>query len=239
MSGFLSENLDADREILLRINDERTFLSVCAVDKYARKLCNENLFRQRMELRYPRAAKEKPSDMSWRKYYLLNQYYADKLKTDFDFDYHDGDAPYFYKFLQSFTGVSPEDLFSTRVIEALGNNIDLVNYFIEAEMYNNPAIYRLFLKIALQKDDLEFYKFLLSKITDKRAFRQMLNISYRDMLKEPFYPFLQAALQKAEALGIQWSASEKTAYLNIAEELKQLQPEYYRRVKSLLLKYFS
>ena len=80
---MLTQLPDVDREILLKL-DEREFLEICSPPKssYSRKLCNEDLFRKRLVLKYPSAYQYKPENQTWKKYYLSTSYYINKLKEE-------------------------------------------------------------------------------------------------------------------------------------------------------------
>lgn len=90
---------DADRLILESIENERDFLSACLTNKYLYGLCDENVFRKRIMKKYSSSLYNKPSDMSYRKFYLQLLYYIDKLKDEYGFNFTSGDPIAYYDLL--------------------------------------------------------------------------------------------------------------------------------------------
>lgn len=71
---------DVKREVLLNINDEKSFLSACTVDKSTYSLCDNTFFRNRLNKKYPMALNLKPESLSWKEYYLQTVYYMDLMR---------------------------------------------------------------------------------------------------------------------------------------------------------------
>jgi ankyrin repeat protein len=125
---LFSGNKDVDREILLRIDSDKDFIRRCSVNQYTKNLCDENLFRRRLEFKYPDSIKYKPKDMSWKDFALENIFvYADRLKRYFDFNYKEGDPRDIFKILEI---KNPEVALE---MAARKNYTDVVEYFIENE----------------------------------------------------------------------------------------------------------
>lgn len=78
-------NKDVDTIVLKRLNDESLF-SLLQVNKEYDSL-PDIFFRERLEERYPFLVRYKPSEMSWKQYYLKNVHYIGKLKEEYDLDY--------------------------------------------------------------------------------------------------------------------------------------------------------
>ena len=112
---------DIDREILLQADDE-TLLKMCVLNKNMNKnVCNNDLFRRRMEQRYPHLIPKEVKD--WKSLYLKTIYYIGKLKEEFDFKFVDGNPEKYFDILQDFR------LFS-RFHDTFGSNevLRLVSY---------------------------------------------------------------------------------------------------------------
>jgi hypothetical protein len=85
---LLSGNVDVDREILFRVEDDEDLLRVCSANKYAfKEVCNDKFFQNRTVKKFPKTVPLKPKEMTWKNYYLNLLYYIDKLKREYDFDY--------------------------------------------------------------------------------------------------------------------------------------------------------
>lgn len=74
MERFLTQNRDADREILLRIKNNRELLVFCS-SEYGKKLCDENFFKRYIQLNYPDIYKLSSwyyykYNQSWKQFYL-------------------------------------------------------------------------------------------------------------------------------------------------------------------------
>lgn len=122
-----SGNKDADREILLKLHEDKDLLSVCSVSKYALTLCNEDFFRNRMQNKYPVMKKLKDKNMKWKQYYLYTVYYVDKLKREFNFNFEstsEDPKGHYDVLLKDYPDLGVE-------ISARKGWLDLVKYFIE------------------------------------------------------------------------------------------------------------
>jgi len=115
---------DADREILMKL-DEREFLYVCSPPKnsYSRKICNEDLFRNRLQKKYPESLEYKPENQTWKKYYLSTIYYNSKIEEEGIEFLKTGNPKDFYHNFPSFLKDTPMhrlmmtgQIFSTREI---------------------------------------------------------------------------------------------------------------------------
>ena len=132
MQRYLTGNPDADREILLNV-DERELLTICSppYNQYSKKLCNENFWRARVNKYYPDAVKYKGKE-SWKNYLLSLIYYIDKLKREFDFTYSSGDAKEYYNILSA----RYTDSSKAGEAAALGA-LDLIDYLINKKRLND------------------------------------------------------------------------------------------------------
>ena len=121
---MFTQNKDTDRLILLKVEDERQFLTLCSLNDYGKKLCDENLFRERLIQKYPKAAEFKDKE-TWKEYYLSVIYYVDKMREK-GFRFTDGYAKEYYEILQDEGGKS------ISVIQAITKGfLDLVTFYID------------------------------------------------------------------------------------------------------------
>lgn len=92
--NFTGSN-DANRVILSKL-DDRNLLTICRVNTYFRNLCNEDFYRNRLISKYPDAAKYKPAELTWKKYYLNVVYYVNKIWEENGFQYKTGNPKIYY-----------------------------------------------------------------------------------------------------------------------------------------------
>ncbi len=129
---MLPRGHDMQREVLLNINDEKTFLSACTVDKATYKLCDDIFFRNRIVKQFPILLKDKPKDLSWKDYYLKNVYYMDLL-NDLGFTWSgktsEAESKIYYDILKKYK----ENYKLEAAIEQASEKglTDLVVYFVE------------------------------------------------------------------------------------------------------------
>ena len=120
-------NKDVDRLMLSKLDTDRDVLNACSVNKYARYICNEDFFRNRIISKYPKSVPFKNTE-KWKEYYLNVVYYKDKMKEK-GFSFTDGNAELYYKIFQE------KDSF-IRVIDSLTNGfLDLLAYLIDDEKF--------------------------------------------------------------------------------------------------------
>jgi len=123
---MLTGNKDPDREILLRIEDDKVLLSACSADKYTLSLCNDMFFYNRLARKFPNLIKYKPNDMTWKNYYLRVIYYIAKLEEDFNFIFKGKKDPkLYYDILKKY-----ENFEAGIEIASLNGLKDLVEYYV-------------------------------------------------------------------------------------------------------------
>ena len=161
---LFTKNKDVDREILLRIDNDKELLNICNLNKYALSLCNESFFRNRLALTYPESysiiLENKPSGMKWKEYYLKIIYYVAKLAEEYNFQFVEGDPEKYYKILK-------EPLEYKQMYEASKNDyLDLIIYFIEesSEKYTWSDVLKWGISGAAEKGHLDLVKYFLSLI---------------------------------------------------------------------------
>ena len=76
---------DVDTLVLKKL-DDKSLLSLLQVNKEYEAL-PDTFFEQRLQERHHFLARYKPSDISWKQYYLKNVHYIGKLKEVYDLDY--------------------------------------------------------------------------------------------------------------------------------------------------------
>ncbi len=94
----LSGNKDIDRKILNLVTDN-DIKKICRTNKYLNSLCDNDFFYRRMLERYPYAIDFKPIDLNWREYYLTYLNFKKKVKSEFDFDFRQGNFKQYYDIL--------------------------------------------------------------------------------------------------------------------------------------------
>lgn len=93
----MSGNLDADRLILLELND-RDLINTCNTNRYFRnQVCNELFFLKRLINKYPDTLINKPKNTTYKNWYLKIVFYVAKLKEQFDYDYIGGNPEVQYE----------------------------------------------------------------------------------------------------------------------------------------------
>lgn len=82
---------DVDRKILIDIDNERDFLSLCASNKSLQNLCQEeNIYWRRLEKHYPDIYQKKPVLQTWKEWYLKNMKAIGELNEKYNFTYKSG-----------------------------------------------------------------------------------------------------------------------------------------------------
>lgn len=76
---MFTQNPDADREILLKIDSDKTLLQMCTMNKYAQKICGDDFFHNRLIQKYPMFLNIE-DNTNWKKQYLRIVYYISKLQ---------------------------------------------------------------------------------------------------------------------------------------------------------------
>ena len=122
-------NPDSDREILKRLNDFDLF-RMLKVNQYARRITNEDFWRNRLNERYPSTVSYKIDEGTWRDYYLNTVFYIDTLKNVYHFNYTRGNPKYIYDYISKY--IHRPDIYSVR--QELANLIrngyeDIALYF--------------------------------------------------------------------------------------------------------------
>ena len=190
-------NKDADREILLHIEDDRDFLKTCNLNTYfGNEVCNDNLFRRRLEMYYPDVKRSLYSSKSWKDEFLKNVWNIAKMKEEFGFNYKSGDPIRQYRILSkklSMTGLmysaaASEDLFDLFLfaiekgadahvfgetplkVAAINGNLKTVKYLVEQKGADIHAKDDLALKTAAINGELEVVKYLIEKGSDVRPY---------------------------------------------------------------------
>ena len=91
---------DLDREILLRIDDDDTFLNMRCVNKYLCSFFNENFYERRMKYKYPQATRSKKEIVyTWKDFYLKTVSIVEKLEKDHQIYFYMGDPRKYLRLL--------------------------------------------------------------------------------------------------------------------------------------------
>jgi ankyrin repeat protein len=163
---MFSGNKDVDRFILLKLESDREILEFCALNKYAKNLCNDDFFRNRVYQKFPNSVPFKTSKISktstWKKYYLYLIYYIDKMK-DLGFNFSEvsnGDVKSYYEILKD------EDRLIAIVTAIEKDYLDLVKYYIEDKnidlsVYNTN--YNILMAMAAENGHKSIVDYFISK----------------------------------------------------------------------------
>lgn len=95
MKRGITELKEADRLILLNTENDKDFLNLCITDSYFKNLCDENMFRRRLEKYYPDILKAKPKLKTYKEWYLKNMKAKGEMEEKYNFKYTSG-VPTFY-----------------------------------------------------------------------------------------------------------------------------------------------
>jgi hypothetical protein len=123
---LFSGNKEVDRLILNQL-DDYDMLKACNTNSYARKtVCDETFFLNRILERFPLSKQYKPSNYSWKKYYLEIIQLKEKMLKQFNFNFTDGNATLYWILLNDEKDIE-------YVLEKAAENglQDLVVYFID------------------------------------------------------------------------------------------------------------
>ena len=130
---------DADREILLKLSNDRDLLEKCSLDKYFQSICDENFYNRRLQYKYPDTHQYKPEDMKWKRYFLRVIYYIAKLQEDHKFIYKTGDPKIYYEIL------SMKNKYQRIHKASKYGYLDLIENLIEKEVVDIDENFFLFL----------------------------------------------------------------------------------------------
>jgi ankyrin repeat protein len=157
---LFSGNKDVDRLILLKLDSDREILEICILNKYAKSLCNEDFFRNRVYQKFPNSVPFKTTT-TWKKYYLSLIYYIDKMKN-LGFNFLSGDAKSYYEILNEKNEIGAMSLALEK------GYIDLVKYYIEDKnidlsSYSTNLNYNILMAMAAEKGYKDIINYFISK----------------------------------------------------------------------------
>ena len=161
--------LDQDREILLNIQNDKELLETCSLNKYLyNQVCNDMFFRNRLTRTYPDSLKYKPSDYTWKKYFLKTIYYVAKLKEQFKYDYVEGDPKEVYHVFEiSYyeAGKDVEEFYRLLALNSLASRLKKVfDYTLEkAQPNSRPYILQSALTRVSITGNPEMFKYVVEK----------------------------------------------------------------------------
>jgi hypothetical protein len=213
MERFWTGNKDTDRSILLSIESDRDLLNACLTNKYAKELCDDSFFHNRLLSKYKSTIPYK-KEKSWKNYFLKVLYYIDKMKTDFDFNFTSGNPELYYTILKKGQDIS-EDIGIER---ATRHGLDdLIEYY---KNYDYP--WEISLPLAIESEKKSTVELIL-KLKEKEGggildvYNQGLYLSASKGNEELVNLFLsKGANNLTESL----KSASKKGHLKIVEILK-------------------
>ena len=87
------KNKDIDREILLKLKDDKEIIELCHSNRYFFfNVCDNNFFHRRLQQAYPDTLtlNLKREKESWKRFYMRMMYYIFQMKEKYQYDYHEG-----------------------------------------------------------------------------------------------------------------------------------------------------
>ena len=151
---------DTDRLVFLQL-DDKDLLRSCQVNSYTNKLCDDSFFLNRILKKYPSWFNSNIYKQKWRKFYLNQLIYIDKLNK-FGFTYSDkslGSAEEYYDILNY-------DLSLGKINEAIEKSyIDLLEFMISERRVFKDDI----LSNAIRIKNEQLINYLLEKYQDFNA----------------------------------------------------------------------
>lgn len=150
MNKGLTYNRDTDREILLRVSDDK-LIETCSLNKYLfENVCDDNFFHQKLLFSYPDilgyfkiGSKEYKN---YKQLYLSMIYYISKMKEDFHYSYTSGNPKIQY------------EIFKDSLYNKYSDEYDPKNY--------NKVRYVSLLFNAMSKNEFNLVKEAVEKGTD-------------------------------------------------------------------------
>lgn len=95
----ISGSHKVDREILLKLSDQQ-LMTTCNSTSFLRNIvCNEEFFKERLEITYPDTLKYKGNE-TWKNYYLSVMYYIGRI-AEFGYNYSSGDPKKQYTLIKT------------------------------------------------------------------------------------------------------------------------------------------
>ena len=157
---------DTDRLVFLQL-DDKDLLKTCQANSYTNKLCDDTFFLNRILKKYPSWYNTNIDKQQWRKFYLNQLIYIDKLKN-VGFTYSDksrGPALEYYNIL-TYTGYD-----YSKIREAVEKSyIDLLEFMISIKRVSKDDI----LWNAISSKDEFLINYLLEKYQDFNANHQIV-----------------------------------------------------------------
>lgn len=130
----ITQNIDTDREILLRASD-KDLINTCKTNKYFyNKVCNDLFFKRRLQLVYPDTLRffDLQKYKNYKQYYLQVVYYISKMKEDYDFNYSEGNFKKQYNILVSSQSAN-KNIYLRTLLYTAGHNgeVSLIKYAMQ------------------------------------------------------------------------------------------------------------
>jgi len=201
-------------EYLMNFADDRTILNMLSVNKEFR---DESFFKRVMERKYPAALKFKPSNQSWKQYYIETVYYVEKIYELIGYRYSNNakrSPKNYYKF------ISRDNLDYILIFAIRERDLDFVKFLVEEKGLNVNKGRGTPLWLAAEKGDLTIVKYLVEHgavvtINDGATYEAARN-GYLDILKY--------LVEKGAGINLNLSleVAEKYGHSEVVKYLKSL-----------------
>ena len=153
---------DVDREILKFVDDDE-LLVVCSISKrFYYCVCDDNFLKRRLQ-KYFDVEKYKLEEESWKKFFAKIQFYAIRMKKNYNFIYVNGDFAEQYSLLKNYKN-------SDLLLQSCSKNeLSLLKYCVEhlkldVKVHSNWAV-----RIASSSGYVDILLYLISKGADIHA----------------------------------------------------------------------
>ena len=173
------KNKDLDREILLKLKDDKEIILLCNSNKYFFfNVCDEGFFHKRLQEAYPDTVSLKDEKENWKMFYMKMIYYIFRMKEIYSYEYKEGNPIVSYNILKQ----SRNDmrlLFNAAEAGEIGLIKEALSRGINIQIRNNDA-----LDAAISHNQLAAVKYLVDNGADihDRADLPIRTASFRGYL---------------------------------------------------------
>ena len=156
---------DVDREILKWI-DNTELLKICSVNRKTwHDVCDVNFLRKRLNI-YTNIDQYKNKNESWKEFFSRTIYYISKLKTEFQFEYTEGNFQEYYSVLKNYKRYQ-----LIRKASEIGA-LPLVKYAIQSGVIFDV----LYLELAAKAGHLHIVKYCAENVPNIQTWEESLLI---------------------------------------------------------------
>ena len=134
------KNRDIDREILLKIKDDKEIILLCNSNKYFFfNVCDDGFFHRRLQEAYPDTIPLKLEKENWKTFYMRMMYYVFRMKEIYKYEYKGGNPIVSYDILQRSRN-NMRLLFNASEAGEIGLIKEALSKGINVQIRNNDAL---------------------------------------------------------------------------------------------------